>query len=130
MLKKLKKYLTQSSHRKLEVKENKEASFKLMLEDLEIGRLTYKDGKWMFQYSEDYKESTGIKPLAGFPDISKQYKSDELWPFFSSRIPSLARNKVKNKIQEEGIQENDILALLNRFGRRTITNPFELLSVD
>lgn len=130
MIRKLKNYLTPSSHRKLKVTKNKEASFKLMLDELEIGRLSYKEDKWIFEYSEAFKETTGIKALAGFPDISKQYVSEELWPFFSSRIPSLARTKVKKAVEAEGIEENDLLALLNRFGRKTITNPFELLSVD
>ncbi|HNP17991.1 MAG TPA: HipA N-terminal domain-containing protein [Fulvivirga sp.] len=130
MINKLKKYLTSSSHRKLLVEKNKEASFKLMLDDMEVGRLSYKEPHWMFVYTEEFKENHGIKPLATFPDINKKYKSEELWPFFSSRIPSLARTKVKNAILEEGIKENDLLALLNRFGKRTITNPFELLSTD
>ncbi len=54
---KLKKFLTLSTHRKLSVKENTEASFRLMLDNLEVGRLSYKDGKWMYKYSDDFKES-------------------------------------------------------------------------
>lgn len=129
-IEKLKKFLTLSSHRKLVVTDSKEASFRLMLDNLEIGRLSYKDGKWMYKYSDDFKDSKGIKTLAGFPDVEKVYQSEELWPFFSSRIPSLSREKVKSDIKKEGINENDLLALLTRFGKSTITNPFELLSVD
>jgi HipA-like protein len=129
MIDKLRKYLTPSTHRKLKV-EVKEALFRLVLDELEIGRLQFVNEKWHFKYSDEFLETQGIKPLAGFPDINKEYVSDELWPFFSSRIPSLSRERVKNVIKNEGIEENDILALLNRFGKRTITNPFELLSLD
>lgn len=130
MIKNIFKYLNQSSHQKLKVKEGKEAEFRLMLDNLEVGRLSFKDGKWMFKYSDEFKESRGITTISAFPDINKIYKSEILWPFFTSRIPSLSRKKVKETIDEEGIHENDLLALLNRFGKRTITNPFELLTVD
>ncbi|MEX2336529.1 MAG: HipA N-terminal domain-containing protein [Fulvivirga sp.] len=130
MINKIKKYLNPSSHRNLKVEKSKEAIFRLVLDRLEVGRLFFKDGKWMFKYSDEFKEANGIKPLSAFPNIDKTYIDDELWPFFASRIPSLSREKVRETIAEEGIQENDLLALLNRFGRRTITNPFELLSVE
>lgn len=129
-LKKLKKYLNPGTHRNLKMEESKEATFRLMLDEIEVGRLMYANGKWVFNYSEEFKETQGIKTLAGFPDINKTYVSEELWPFFSSRIPSLSRNTVKNVIEKEGIKENDLLALLTRFGKSTITNPFKLLSVD
>jgi len=130
MIKRLKKYLTPGSHRRLKMKESEEATFRLMLGEIEVGRLGFKGGKWVYSYSEDFKETKGIKTLAGFPNIETTYISEELWPFFLSRIPSLSRERVKKLIEEEGIEENDLLALLSRFGKRTITNPFELLAVD
>jgi len=130
VLKHLKKYLIPSTHRKMKVQGDREASFRLMLDNLEIGTLDYNAGKWLYQYSDEFKSSAKIRPLAGFPELNKIYISEELWPFFTSRIPSLSRERVRKVIDEEGIKENDLLALLDRFGRRTITNPFELLSVD
>jgi hypothetical protein len=71
----------------------------------------------------------GIKPLADFPDLNKTYENSELWPFFASRIPSTSRPRVKKILEREEIADNDLLALLTRFGKHTITNPFELHNV-
>lgn len=126
-IKKIKRFLTPSTHKSLTV-EAKDATFKLLLDSLEVGILRFTRDKWFFNYSEDFKSTQGIKTLAAFPDINKEYVSEELWPFFSARIPSLSRERVKKVILEEEIHENDLLALLNRFGKKTITNPFELVS--
>lgn len=127
MIQKLKKYLTPKSHRALKVEDTKkEAHFRLLLESIEVGQLSFNNNSWEFKYSDEFKKITGIKPLADFPDIDKTYNSTTLWPFFSSRIPSLSRSRVKNLIEKEGIPSNDLLALLERFGKRTITNPFVL----
>lgn len=131
MLKKLnlKRFLNPAFNRNLKVKEGKEAELQLMLGNLEVGRLWYKNGKWIFKYSAEFKETPGIKTLADFPDIHKTYENQELWPFFSSRIPSTARPRVKKVLEREGINDSDLLSLLIRFGKHTITNPFELQPV-
>lgn len=129
MIKFVKKYLTPSSHSDLKVKESKEATFQLTLDDRVVGILSFKDGKWMFKYSDEFKEDN-LTPISGFPDLDKIYKSEELWPFFSSRIPSLARKNIQDKIKKKGINENDYLELLSFFGKRTITNPFELNNIS
>lgn len=110
--------------------ENKETTFYLKFDDLQIGVLSFSNNMWEFRYSDEFKELKGIKTLADFPDENKIYRSEELWPFFSSRIPSLARSRVKKTVEQEGIEPNDLLGLLTRFGKRTITNPFELHSVE
>src|SRR5690606_4346578 len=91
MMKNIKKFLNPSFNRNLKVKEGKEAELQLMLENLEVGRLYFKNNKWIFKYSDEFKKTSGIKTLADFPDINKIYENQELWPFFSSRIPSTAR---------------------------------------
>ena len=77
MIDKIKKYLNPSVLRKLQVEESKEASFRLVLDTLEIGLLTFVDGRWVYKYSDEFKETPGIKPLAGFLDINKTYISSE-----------------------------------------------------
>jgi len=64
--------------------------------------------------------------LPDFPKVEKIYNSEELYPFFVQRIPGLGQTKVKEAIAEENIDEHNEAALLKRFGRFTITNPFEL----
>lgn len=125
----VKKYLTPASNSDLKVRESKEATFHLTLDDIVVGILSFKGKNWMFKYSEEYKESQST-PISGFPDLKKTYKSEELWPFFSSRIPSLARKNIQEKIKKKGLDENDYLGLLSFFGKRTITNPYELNNIS
>jgi HipA-like protein len=129
MLKSLQKILAPSYNRKLKVNKDQTAELQLMFDDLEVGRLKFENEKWNFAYSEDFKNTSGIKPLADFPDLNKTYENSELWPFFASRIPSTSRPRVKKILEREEIADNDLLALLTRFGKHTITNPFELHNV-
>jgi HipA-like protein len=91
-----------------------------------IGTLTYLQGEWTFEYSVMFKNQNKIKPLTDFPDKNKIYKSEELWPFFASRIPSVKRPSIKEILQKEKISQDNIVKLLERFGKQTATNPFEL----
>ena len=123
------RYLNPSGTRLMKVEPHKVATFKLTLDELLVGFLKFEKGKWVFEYSNDFKESVGIKPLTNFPDVDKTYVSENLWPFFSARIPSLSRSRVKQAAEKQGIEENDLIGLLDRFGRKTITNPFELIAL-
>ena len=101
--------------------------FSLGYKDLEIGTLTFKDGEWVFRYSEDFKDQKEIQPPIDFRDVYKIYRSDELWPFFLSRIPGLSQPAVKELLRKEKISEDDEAALLKRFGKTSITSPFTLV---
>jgi len=65
-----------------------------------------------------------------FPDVHKTYETSELWPFFKMRVPSLKQPSIRAIVGRERIDEHNQVELLRRFGRRTITNPFELISAD
>ena len=101
------------------------ATFGLVYGNLPIGVLELRKGVWCFAYSEPFKRQTEIPPIVGFPDINKKYQSEDLWPFFISRIPSTSRPAVKEVLDKEHIDETDLAALLGRFGKKTISNPFE-----
>ncbi len=101
--------------------------FELGYKELEIGTLIFKDGEWIFKYSEEFKSQNEIQPMIDFPDITKTYRSDELWPFFLSRIPGLSQPAVKELLRKEKINEDDEAALLKRFGKTSITSPFTLV---
>lgn len=106
-----------------------EAKFLLKYEDLLIGTLTVNGGQWRFEYSDDFRQNQHLRPVIEFPEVQKIYESPELWQFFASRIPSPERAEVEAILQSEHIREDDAVTLLKRFGRRTITNPFELVAV-
>lgn len=113
------------SNNDLVLKPDQEAEFHINLGKLLIGTLSYSAGVWYFSYSSNFKLQTKILPLANFPSKDKKYSAQELWPFFASRIPSNAQLQLdKNQPKE------NIITLLNKFGQRTISNPYELKQVD
>lgn len=103
-----------------------QAEFLLFLGNLLVGKLSVIEGRWQFEYSEEFKLKADLRPLVEFPDLDKVYDNQELWQFFASRIPSMEQPDVEEVLENENIAEDDVVALLKRFGKRTITNPFEL----
>lgn len=103
--------------------------FILLLDELVIGTLTWKEGEWRFKYSEDFKNQDNYKPLINFPNKDKDYLSEQLWPFFASRIPGLGQPIVQDFLHKKGIEKADEASLLKEFGKRTISNPYILEAV-
>ncbi len=103
-------------------------TFLLKYNDLLIGTLTVRDGKWVFEYSDQFRHNQVLRPIVEFPDVNKSYESEELWQFFASRIPSTEQSEVEEILRQENIEEDDAVSLLKRFGRRTIANPYELVA--
>lgn len=116
---------------------DQEVAFVVMLDGQHVGTLELERGIWYFSYSHFFKlqyekakdspqAESYLVPLFGFPDVDKKYESDVLWPFFAGRIPSLKQPEVKEILAREHIDQGDLVALLTRFGKRTIASPFEL----
>lgn len=100
--------------------------FVLMYKEIVIGYLEAEKGLWKFYYSSDFKENKELNYITGFPDLDKVYYSELLWPFFKIRIPGLGQPRVKKTIKKENISEKDEIALLKRFGKKSISNPYLL----
>ena len=104
------------------------AVFILLVDGIKIGILFCEDGEWVFNYTDEFKSYTNeYKLIVGFPDVNKEYRSRTLWPFFRIRIPGLKQPSVKEILENENINKQNEVALLKRFGRKTIANPYELL---
>jgi len=104
--------------------------FELRFNTLEIGCLNLlEDGFWQFAYTDSFLKQQHIKPLVGFPNVHKVYRNEELWPFFSSRIPSADQPYVQEKARCKKLDLTNTAEMLKEFGERTITNPFALLAV-
>ena len=103
-----------------------QAVFLLRYKDLVIGQLTNNAGKWRFEYSEVFRQQQELAALVNFPDKNKVYEQEVLWPFFAARIPGVSQPRVKQLIKEHHIDENDTVALLKLFGKKNISNPFQL----
>ncbi len=100
--------------------------FNLLFEDKLIGILEYKNKKWIYKYSNEYKKKQFILPLLNFPDINKVYEFDELAPFFATRIPNLNQPYHQKKIKKHNGDKNNLVFLLKIFGEKSINNPFKL----
>ena len=131
MISKIKKWFSKSEEdyaMHLPIKER--ATFVLKLKELEIGTLKCDGGTWEFQYSPEFKNnSEKHKTIVGFPDVNKVYTSDTLWPFFRVRIPGLKQPKIQEILEQEKIDVKNEVALLKRFGKKTIANPYSLLKM-
>lgn len=104
--------------------------FRLMYKKDEIGTLEFNNESWTFIYSDWFKNQSDIQPFANFPDVNREYVSYELPPFFESRLPGITQPQVEaflKNYEKEQINEGETkVALLKKFGRLSITNPFEL----
>jgi hypothetical protein len=100
--------------------------FHLTYKKLLIGILSHDGTYWHFSYSDEFRKQSEFSVLIQFPDKDGNYKAQDLWPFFSLRIPSVKQPKIMEIIASEGIDPTDQKAMLARFGKRCIQNPFIL----
>ena len=97
-------------------------------DEVTVGHLAFEAGMWTFAYDEDYKRRPDLRPIEGFDDIEKVYRSSVLFPFFAVRIPDVDREDVKRTLKQEQIKRPEISDLLRLFGRRVVSSPaFELV---
>ncbi len=104
----------------------KDATFILIYKDKNIGILEHKNNKWYFKYSDDFISEKFMLPLIDFPILNKKYEFDELPPFFAARIPKINQPFHDEKISKHKGDKNDVVSLLEIFGKKSINNPFEL----
>ena len=130
MLRKFKNWFSKSEddfELQPQLPQNEEAKFILKVDKICIGTLYCNKGEWSFKYTEDFKNHTQeYNRITGFPDMDKVYQSDSLWPFFKIRIPGLKQPAIQEIIHKEHIDSANEVALLKRFGYKTISNPYQL----
>lgn len=106
---------------------NANATFELKVDKVVVGTLHCENGEWEFKYTEEFKGLRNkYNHIAGFSNLDKVYHNETLWPFFQIRIPGLKQPAVKEILEKENINETNELELLKRFGKKTISNPYEL----
>jgi HipA-like protein len=129
LLKKLINFWQQEDMPELETPLHETNRFMLNYKKLPIGTLEINQGIWQFNYSEDFKNQHEIVPLIDFPNTDRIYQSRSLWPFFLSRIPSTNSPAVGDIVKKKKLNADNPAEMLSEFGRRTITNPFELMGI-
>ena len=123
IIEKIKVFWHDSDETNLQAVKGSKGRFDLYLGSLLVGVLTYEDGEWRFAYSDEYKAQDKYEPLVNFPNLTQEYKSDQLWPFFASRLPGVS------ELKENERETTDILMLLKKYGRHVITNPYKLVAL-
>lgn len=109
--------------------EQMRATFELRLGNLLIGTLVRDGNEWVFSYSKEFANQSEIGAIVDFPAVDRVYRSSELWPFFTLRIPSLNQAHVQRYLKSKGKDTVDAADLMEEFGRHSIANPFVLESV-
>jgi HipA-like protein len=93
-----------------------------------VGYLEYDGRMWGFRYADEYKRRTDLRPIEGFDDLEKVYRSSVLFPFFAVRIPDTDRKDVRMKLAQHRLKHADPTDLLRIFGRQVVSSPaFELI---
>lgn len=131
MLKQFKKWFSKGTADNIHLPADETAKFVIMAEHIPVGILESNQGEWIFRYTEEFKKHRDeYNLIVGFPDVDREYRSQALWPFFRIRIPGLKQPAVQQILIDEHIDQENEVALLKRFGHRTISNPYELELAD
>lgn len=113
---------------RLGIPQDEQETFFLKLNDIHIGTLACKEGLWYYEYTPEFKQQNDLHKIPGFSDVNKVYSSETLWPFFQTRIPGLGQPAIKDIIEQEKLDFRNEAVLLKRFGYKTISNPFTLMT--
>lgn len=123
IIEKIKVFWHDSDETNLQALKGSKGRFDLLLGTLLVGVLLYEDGEWSFSYSNEFKAQDKYEPLVNFPNLTQEYKSNQLWPFFASRLPGVS------ELKEKESKSMDVLSLLKKYGRHVITNPYKLVAL-
>ncbi len=96
-----------------------------------VGRLTVEQGVYRFEYiggALAAQNDGSFRPIGVFPDLYRQYKSDELFPLFAKRVLSPSRPDYADFVSWLGLSgaEIDPIELLGRSGGESVTDRFEI----
>lgn len=93
-----------------------------------VGQLS-KNGQFEFSYGFEVQEAikNGFKKLIPFEKINKTYKSDILFPAFSSRLPDKKRKGIKDILLKYDLTEYDDYKLLKRSGAKLPIDNLEFI---
>ena len=93
-----------------------------------VGELS-KNKQYEFCYCEEIEEAmrNGFKPLISFSKTDVVYRSEELFPAFSSRLPDRKRKDIDKILNQYGLNEYDAYELLKRSGAKLPTDNLQFV---
>jgi len=93
-----------------------------------VGELRFDGEAWTFVYDDEYKRRRDLRPIEGFDDLERVYRSSALFPFFAVRIPDVHRPDVIRVLAKARLKYPEQADMLRLFGRSVVSSPsFELL---
>ena len=92
-----------------------------------IGKLSY-NGRYMFEYCEEAveAEAAGWQMLGPFPHY-EVYKSESMFPVFSSRLPDRKRRDIAKILEKYGMNEFDEFELLRKSSAKLPIDTYEFV---
>lgn len=93
-----------------------------------VGQLS-KNSQFEFSYGFEINDAIekGFELLISFEDLKKVYKSDTLFPTFSSRLPDRKRRGIEKILAKYGLNEFNEYKLLKRSGARLPIDNLEFI---
>lgn len=99
-----------------------------------VGKLSYKDDKYSFQYTEGAKlecEESHFLPFGRMDDLDTKYESDDLFPIFKNRLLQKSRPEYKDYLSWLNLTADDIspFAELARSGGIRATDNLQIFPI-
>ena len=96
-----------------------------------IGKLSCPGGVYRFVYVAGYlraESEAGLAPPIGFPEIRREYRADQLFPFFANRVMSSSREDYPAYLARLAVDDGPAapLHILARNRGLRPTDPFEV----
>ena len=89
-----------------------------------VGHLRYDGHEWTFRYDNDYKNRRKeLRPIEGFGEFDKTYRSSVLFPFFRVRIPDVRRPDLVGLLKKKRVRDPGQAELLRMFGKHAAASP-------
>ncbi len=72
-----------------------------------VGRLSYENGHYRFQYTHGAKLLSGFQPFDGMEILEQVYESTELFPLFHNRLLPKSRSEYRDYLTWSGFDPDD-----------------------
>lgn len=89
-----------------------------------LGTLSRDGREFVFRYDREFARDPDAKPISAFPELDREYRQEELWPFFAVRLPPIERDDVRKAMERRHIPASDVLRLLAELSARGVSSPY------
>lgn len=104
--------------------------FDVLWKSIIIGDVCQDEEKnYIFKYNTNgvsIAKRDGFTYLIGFKDLNKEYKSDNLFSVFTSRIPPKNRHNINEILDKLELKEYDEIEILKRTNGKCFTDNIEV----